>query len=65
MRGSTGRRATAAALVVAAVLWFLGNGPVEGRVLWVVTPQHGLTEADLLSIGAVALAAILLLTDRR
>lgn len=52
-------------LVAAAVVWFLVNDPVEGRTLLVVTPQHGLTEADLLSIAAVALAAVLVVTDRR
>lgn len=60
----TPKLTVAALLVVAAVLWVLFNGPVEGRTLIVVTPNHGLTEADLLSVAAVGLASILVLTDR-
>jgi len=48
---------SAVTTVVAAAVWLLVNGPVEGPVLLVVTPSHGLTVADLLS--AVALVAAL------
>lgn len=34
-------------------------------MLVVVTPQHGLTEADLLSFAAAGVAALLLITGRR
>ncbi|MEU5842266.1 hypothetical protein [Rhodococcus sp. NPDC047139] len=45
------------AALVASVLWVLMNGPLEGRVLYSVTPNHGLTEADLLSGVGVCIAA--------
>lgn len=51
-------------LIAAAAVWLRLNGPVEGRVLFVVDASHGLTEADLLSFAAVALAVPLLATRR-
>ncbi|MFD3811680.1 hypothetical protein [Rhodococcus sp. NPDC058639] len=45
------------AAAVAAALWFLMNGMLEGRVLYSVTPDHGLTEADLLSAVALCISA--------
>jgi hypothetical protein len=48
---------SATTTLVAAAVWLPVNGPVEGPVLLVVTPSHGLTVADLLS--AVALLAAL------
>jgi hypothetical protein len=45
------------AAAVAAALWFFMNGMLEGRVLYSVTPDHGLTEADLLSGVALAISA--------
>lgn len=59
------RTVVAVVLLVAAGIWFLVNGPVEGRTLVVVTPEHGLTVADLFSLVALAAAAVLLLTSRR
>jgi hypothetical protein len=50
------------AVVAAGVAWWLVNGPVEGAVLHVVTPTHGLTVADLLVpplVGLAVLAAVL------
>lgn len=44
---------SAVTTLVAAVVWILVNGPLEGPVLWVVTPSHGLTVADLLSAAAL------------
>ncbi len=44
------------AAAVAAVLWFFMNGMLEGRVLYSVTPDHGLTEADLLSGAALVIS---------
>lgn len=58
------RTVAAALLVVAAAVWARVNGPFEGRVLLVFTPDHGFTEADLLSVAAVALAVLLLLAGR-
>lgn len=60
-----GKRRAAAALVVAAVVWVLVNGPVEGRVLFVFAPRHGVTTADLTSVAAVLLAGMLLMSSRR
>lgn len=45
------------AAAVASCLWVLLNGPIEGRVLYVVTPNHGLTESDLLSAVGLCIAA--------
>ena len=50
----------AMALVAAAALWVLVNGPVEGPVLLVISPSHGVTVADLASIGAVVVAGVIL-----
>ena len=44
----------AALLVVAAVVWVRINGPVEGRTLLVLSPTHGVTSADMLSLLALA-----------
>ncbi|MFX1757299.1 hypothetical protein [Rhodococcus sp. Q1] len=48
---------SSSAALVASGLWVLMNGPLEGRVLYSVTPNHGLTEADLLSGVGVCIAA--------
>ncbi|MFC7960289.1 hypothetical protein [Rhodococcoides kroppenstedtii] len=50
-------RLSAAATAVASVGWLFLNGPIEGRVLVVISPQHGITESDLLSVVGVAIAA--------
>lgn len=55
----TGRQAVAVLLVVAAVVWVLVNGPVEGPTLIVFSPSHGLTVADLPSLAAGAVAVLL------
>jgi hypothetical protein len=47
-------------IVVAAAIWVLVNGPVEGPVLLVMSPSHGITVADLPSIGAVIIAGLIL-----
>ena len=65
MRPPQRRTVVAVVLVVVAGIWILVNGPVEGRTLVVVTPQHGLTVADLFSLIALAVAAVLLLSSRR
>ena len=46
-------------LLAASLAWLLVNQPVEGRVLLVVAPGHGLTQADLLVLPAVLLAGLL------
>jgi hypothetical protein len=50
----------AVGLVAAAAIWVLVNGPVEGPVLLVLTPSHGITVADLPSLAALVIAAVLL-----
>jgi hypothetical protein len=49
----------ALALVAVAAVWVLVNGPVEGRVLLVLTPTHGLTVADLPALAALVVAGAL------
>lgn len=50
----------------AGIAWWLVNGPVEGIVLVEVTPDHGLTTADLLVPPLVAVAVLALVRrDRR
>ncbi|WP_213573260.1 hypothetical protein [Rhodococcus sp. USK13] len=49
-------RVAATATVVAAVLWVFGNGPLEGRTLYEITPTNGVTVSDLLSVTAVLIA---------
>jgi hypothetical protein len=56
---------TSVVLTIAAVVWLRVNNPVEGRILVVVTPNHGLTEADLPALAILLLAALLVLTGRR
>jgi hypothetical protein len=51
----------AVGLVAAAGVWVLVNGPVEGPVLLVLTPSHGITVADLPSMVALVIAGLLLL----
>jgi hypothetical protein len=53
------RRWLAVGLAVAAGVWVAVNGPVEGPVLLVFTPEHGLTVADLPAIAAVIVAGVL------
>jgi hypothetical protein len=49
----------AVGLAAAAGVWVAVNGPVEGPVLVVFTPEHGLTVADLPAIAAVIVAGVL------
>jgi hypothetical protein len=56
----TRRRWLAVGLVAAAVIWALVNGPVEGPVLLVLAPSHGITVADLPSLAALGIAGLLL-----
>ncbi|MCC3323145.1 hypothetical protein FOB84_18555 [Gordonia bronchialis] len=46
----------AAVLVGLGFAWLFWNGPLEGRVLYSVNSQHGLTESDLLSVVAFLIA---------
>jgi hypothetical protein len=51
----------AVGLVGAAVIWILINGPVEGPVLLTLTASHGITVADLVSLGLIIIAGLILL----
>lgn len=53
------------AVVVSSVLWLFLNGPLEGRVLLVLTPRNGITESDLLSVVGVAIAVVGLIRVHR
>jgi hypothetical protein len=55
---------SAAAVALAAVLWWLLDKPVEGPVLLTVTPTHGLTLADLLPVASAGLLLVRLLVRR-
>ena len=61
----TRRRVTALVLVVFGGVWLLVNSPVEGPVLVRLTPGHGLTTADLLSVLAFLIAGWLWFVPRR
>jgi hypothetical protein len=50
-------------LIAAAVIWLLVNAPVEGRVLLVLTPDHGITVADLPSFAAIVVAGLILVSS--
>lgn len=49
---------SSAILTTVAVVWVLGNGPIEGHVILSFTLHHGVTESDLLSVVAVLIAAL-------
>jgi hypothetical protein len=44
------------ALAVVSVAWLLVNEPVEGPILFVVVPEHGLTGSDLAGLTGLGLA---------
>jgi hypothetical protein len=47
----------AVALAAMSLLWLVVNGPMEGPILAIVAPGHGLTGGDLAGIAGLALAA--------
>ena len=47
----------AVALAVVSVAWLLVNALIEGLILFVVAPGHGLTGSDLAGITGLGLAA--------
>ncbi|SIR68713.1 hypothetical protein [Williamsia sterculiae] len=55
----------AAVTLLLAVVWLPVNEPVEGAVLLVLTPTHGITQADLISVMAVAVVGVRLWWVRR
>lgn len=58
MRVPVPRLVVAVLLVVGAVVWLRVNKPVEGPTLLELSRHHGVTVADLLSLGMVLLAVI-------
>ncbi|HEY2224018.1 hypothetical protein [Actinomycetospora sp.] len=63
--GVTGRRVLAAVLVAAAIAWLPLNQPVEGPKLLVLSRNHAVTTADLLSVVLVLVALWLMWSTRR
>jgi hypothetical protein len=61
----TTRRVVAVGLLGLAGLWLLFNEPFEGPTLVVVTPNHGLTVADLPALAVALVALVVLVADRR
>ncbi len=62
-RGSAAREVLQ--LVVLSAAWLLVNSPVEGRVLWAPVARHGLTQADVLVVPPLLVAAGLALLRLR
>jgi hypothetical protein len=59
----TWRKWLAVGLVAAAVIWIFVNQSVEGPVLLTLSPNHGITVADLLSIALLIIAGLLVLSS--
>ena len=57
-------RAGAAVIAALSVLWLLVDHRMEGGVLVVVVPGHGLVTADLAGLTGLALAGWLLVRGR-
>jgi hypothetical protein len=56
------------AVLAAAIAWTFLSWPLEGRVLFQVTPDHGFTESDILSVAALGIAirgALIVIHHRR
>jgi hypothetical protein len=53
-------RLTVAAELIAQAAVLIGTSRFEGRVLWTVTPGHGLTVGDVVGLVLVGFAALLL-----
>jgi Na+-transporting methylmalonyl-CoA/oxaloacetate decarboxylase beta subunit len=63
VRTARGSRVSALLLIPVSLLWLLVNAPFEGPTLVVISWSHGITGSDLLSAGALALAAWRLAAD--
>jgi hypothetical protein len=46
------------AVVSCSVVWFGVNGRWEGRTLYIVSPTHGVTQADLVAPACIAIAFV-------
>ena len=58
-------RPAAISLGVVSVLWLFFNAPIEGRTLYVVDAERGLTESDFLTLAGLVLAAATIVRVRR
>jgi hypothetical protein len=53
-----------AALLLLSAVWLVVNGSLEGGVLLVVAPGHGLTAGDLAGVAGLAVGGLLLVRGR-
>ena len=51
-------------LVLAGLVWLRINEKIEGRILLTLSPNHGITVADLLSVAMFAGAVVLAWPER-
>lgn len=58
-------RPGAVLLALASLLWLAVNRPMEGRLIIVFSPEHGLVAADLVGFAGLGLAALVLLVGGR
>jgi len=56
--GTSDRTGRPGAVLLAALsgLWLLDNHGFEGKILWIVTPTHGLTAGDLVGFAGLVVA---------
>lgn len=55
----------ASALTISSILWLFFNHPIEGRVLYSIDYQTGLTESDFVSVAGIFFAAVTAVRTRR
>ncbi|MCZ4518097.1 hypothetical protein O4220_06160 [Rhodococcus ruber] len=55
----------AISLGAVSILWLFFNHPIEGKVLYSIDYQTGLTESDLVSAAGLLLAAVTVTRCRR
>ncbi|WP_179276464.1 hypothetical protein [Rhodococcus sp. 14-1411-2a] len=58
-------RTAAIALTTTSILWLFFNHPIEGRVLYSIDYQTGLTESDFVSAAGLLLAGVTVIRCRR
>jgi hypothetical protein len=58
-------RWAAGLLAIVAIAWVVWNGPIDGAVLVALTPNHGITESDLLALAALVVAGWTVIRLRR
>ncbi|WP_157225950.1 hypothetical protein [Rhodococcus sp. AW25M09] len=57
--------AAAITLTASSILWLFFNHPIEGRVLYSIDYQTGLTESDFVSAAGLLLAAVTVIRIKR